>query len=229
MTPGRDIGGGSDKHSGDNHVQCASRRRIGRGTAMARRYVRWHLVLTIMFGSFGAAQANLSSVSFHVGLIRGIATPLHRPYPEVRIGGLLGYPILEWSAQWGYWDDGVTEVLITDMVIYSYSGHIIGSRVTLYPGRTAAGQNLPIALFAGVSRQLLTRTYVGGEGYFGGRGSHGREGVTTLEAGGEIYFPLAETVELRGEVRQFFSWGTEYVNRAQEGRRAYTVGFAIRM
>ena len=91
-------------------------------------------------------------------------------YPEVQISSkLLSFGSskisLEGGLHWGYWNDGVREPSSScaDCITYSYSSHIVGSR--LY----AVLEALPVtlSLLGGLSYHFISAEYVGGRGVSG--------------------------------------------------------------
>jgi len=194
---------------------------------MKRTIQLYFIISTFSFVSPTIAQFNLNAVSFQVGVIGGIATPDHVLYPKAQVGGFLGRPFIQWSLYWGYWDDGVDQVTSVDYITYSYSGHIVGTKIYFFPTEVADHWPVPIAFSGGIAHHFIHRTYVGGEDFVGTRGSEGAESSNTVEAGLGIYFKLTELIELRGEAHQFFRLGNGPVDEGQTDRRAYSVGFAL--
>lgn len=187
----------------------------------------YFFISTVILGSTSTAQVNLNSISLQVGVINGIETSNPVLYPEAQFGGFFGKPFIQWFLYWGYWDDGVNTVTITDNIVYSYHGQIVGARIFFFPSLVAEHWPLPIALFGGIAHHFIGRTYVGGEDYFWGIGSDGTEASNTVEAGLRAYFKIVESLELRGEVHQFFRLGNQRVDMSQRDRRGYTVGLAL--
>jgi hypothetical protein len=147
-------------------------------------------------------------------------------FPELEIGGELFTPPLSWSATWGYWTEGITEVLpIADFVTYSHSGHIVTLRIALDPQALDPHLPLPIELFAGAAGHFQEIRYVGGFDYAGRAGENSSDLSVTGLLGLGVRLRVLSQVRLEAEGVQFIPFSDS--GRAQKGRRAFTLGVGL--
>jgi hypothetical protein len=188
--------------------------------------------VSLLTASLSPSQVSVGFVSAGVGQARSILafTRTGReyvPYPEVQLGGQWFAPGFEWSGYWGYWDDGVDEVRVSDAQVYSTHGHIVGGRLTLVPTRMLKRWPLPVGLIAGVAHHIARYQYVGGSDGLGTPVSNRTESTNTLELGARLFVTLSAAAELRAEGHQYFGIGETELAHAQSGRRSFTFGVAL--
>lgn len=145
-------------------------------------------------------------------------------YPELQVGGGLIHPSIEWSAHWGYWDDAIGEITVSDGAPFSASGHVLGVRMAFLPANLFTEWLLPVAVTVGYSAHLMRVTERGGDGRWQSPGRSASTG--TLEAGMRVYSHVTESLEVRVQGFQLFGLGNSGLASAESDRYAVTVGLA---
>lgn len=167
------------------------------------------IVLPISFITPASAQLSFNSVGANVGITSTMfpasRTTKYVLYPEVEIGGQFFPQYLQWSAFWGYWDDGINQGHLTETVEYSAHGHTVGIRLAFYPSSALKEWPLPIAIFGGLTHHFVSLTYLGGEDFFGNPGHDASTSLTSAEAGMRLFARTAQSLEFRLELRGVYA------------------------
>jgi hypothetical protein len=180
-------------------------------------------------------QINVNSVSVHFGAIRTLfpaisyySGHLYAFYPELQVGGRFFTHLAGWTVYWGYWTDGVEEPFpVMDMTSYSYSSHIVGTRLTFFPTRGDESSPHPIGIFVGISHHFIAARCIGGSVYNGNPEQNYTRTSNTIEIGLNIRFPILSPLGIMGEVHQYFPIDNSEIDRIQKYRRAYKIGFVL--
>jgi hypothetical protein len=213
-----------------------------------KKHIAVAALATVFCISAAPAQVDVSSISARVGTIRTLwrdnpvySEHLWSLYPELEIGGRFFKPYLSWGASWGYWSDGINEVLpVMDMVTYSQAGYILSLRIGFHPQLADEHWPIPVIVFGGLSHHLIKTTYIGGWD-IGARRDQGssdhyadaplglgvtvpHDRVTTAHLGLGVTVPLVEMLSLEAEAQQFVPFGSSEGDKAQKDRRAFKVG-----
>jgi len=179
-------------------------------------------------------QTNISTVSIKFGAIRTLFSDesfykgyFYTFYPEVQIGGTVLKKYIHWGINWGFWDDNVSKPFpVKDFVSYSYSSHIIGSRLAISVNNIIKEEyTIKLSPFCGLSRHFVRAKYVGGFGVGGNPGFDHTQIVNTVDIGINIKVKVYGHIQLIAEIQQFnqldsFNFG--FV----EKRNAYKTGFS---
>ena len=214
-----------------NHM---GHRKKGSGE-MRKVYVATGVILSLLAVRSAPAQLSLNRVSANIGIIRTLfpdGTPgkghQYAVYPELQIGGRFFLPAVRWTAYWGYWTDGVEQVVpVADAVTYSSTSHIVGVRIALLPAEMLPHWPLPVGVFTGVGYHFIARKYIGGTGVDGRPGRNITGHATTVDLGVNVEFQIFGPVGIRGEIQQFIPPGSGDFDRSQINRRAFKVGISF--
>lgn len=185
------------------------------------------LLLVALSTSGALGQVGLNSLSFGAGVIGTLYPPGNSEpyvfYPEVQLEGEFFRRYIDWSVYWGYWNDRIDQLDISDAIVYSSSGHIIGGRIVFIPSLADEHWTVPVAIFGGIAHQFMSITYVGGEDNGGRTGSDHTAASNTLELGLRISLAISDPIQLRAEAHQLFELTNEYSRH----RRAYKLGVSV--
>jgi hypothetical protein len=181
------------------------------------------------------AQTNLNNVSINAGIIEKLFynNPFEKCfqytfYQELQCGGDLMIPFIYWTVYWGYWNDGVNEVLpIMDAVTYSFSSHVVGGRFTLIPAKLLDRWRVPIGFFAGIGNHFISRRYVGGLGYDGSPGQNLRFNVLTLDVGVNIEVKLFGPFCVQSDIQQLVPLRSDDYDRLRGNRWVFKLGLVL--
>jgi hypothetical protein len=197
---------------------------------LRHRRVIISIILTSLLLHFSAiAQVDLSSITLKVGSIRTLLSDEGYQYalcPELQIGGSFLTKYFNWGIYWSYWDDGLDKVLWKDAVIYSYSSHIVGLRMSFSPIKCIDNWYIPIDIFGGIAHHFIKRKYVGGIDWNGIVGTDYASGTTTGEVGLMAHVNITGLLSIVAEVQQYFPFGNNDFDRLQKDRRAYKIGLS---
>ncbi|MHB9028930.1 MAG: hypothetical protein ACYC9O_09185 [Candidatus Latescibacterota bacterium] len=159
-------------------------------------------------------------------------------YPEVKAGGPLFLSLLHWGVSWGYWNENkglpADKIQLSDSTvpgesrqgIYSYSGHVLGARLTVFPHRSSLNP-VTVGLFAGASRHFLRersiRSTPGGQR----QEIHTAPGFSTFDLGVTAFVRLLGPFSLVSELRLLQPLDDAHDRYdAYRNRLAFTVGAA---
>jgi hypothetical protein len=187
------------------------------------------IVLSLLCSAITLGQLSVNNVSANLGTIRTLvgdddSYSEYRSafYPELQIGGSFFTRAAGWTIYWCYWTDGIERALpVADMITYSFTSHIVGTRLTFFPAQTSEHWALPVGIFAGVSHHFIAGRNVGGSGIIGKPGEDFTRTSNTVEIGLNIRFPIVSPLSIRGEVQQFVRIDNDDFDRRQKNRRAY--------
>jgi hypothetical protein len=184
-------------------------------------------LFVLVAGPSALAQVNLDHVSVRAGVIADPWSPTSghqwRFYPEVELGGKFILPYFNWGLSWGYWSQGITQILpIKDNPTYSQEAHILAARVAFNPQALDNHFPIPIDLFGGVAVHLSRTTYIGGTDMSGNRGESSTSQSTTGIIGVRLTFSVISPFSLDGEVMQFIPFANP--GNMQKGRRELKLG-----
>ena len=138
-------------------------------------------------------------------------------------GGKFILPYFNRGLSWGYWSEGITQILLyADYVTYSREAHILAARFAFKPQVLDNHFPVPIDLFMGVAEHLSRITYIGGIGLSGNRGESSTSHSTTAIFGLRLTFSVVSPFSMDAEALQFIPFSNS--DSIQEGRREFKLG-----
>lgn len=130
------------------------------------------------------------------------------------------------SIYWGYWTDGVDELSsCADCFTYSYSSHIIGTRIVM----ALDAFPLPITTFVGISRHFIRADYIGGYDFLGNTGRDFRDALNSVEVGIRVQIPISQSLHIGGNYQHYRALVIENslysLSRAATSRTSFGIVF----
>lgn len=107
---------------------------------MKRLVFRLAMLLLVMYAFPAFAQADISHAALKLGSISTFQSGWNNDskntrafYPELEAGGRFFIPVLSWGINFGYWDDGLKDILFMDQETVTHKAYVLGLRVSYTP------------------------------------------------------------------------------------------------
>jgi hypothetical protein len=187
------------------------------------------IVALFLFNLSSNAQIDISSVSIKLGSIRSLSGYAYYKSvlnPELQIGGVFISKYFGWSVYWSYWDDGSFENILSEGPIFSFSGHIVGLRMSFSLTHIDDNWIIPIEIFAGVAEHFIKAREIYPIYYSIRIGSDYSKTATTCELGLSLPINIIGSWSILAEAQQYFPLGSSVSDKMQRDRRAYKVGLS---